>query len=200
MRRWMRIVGTGLVAGGLMLGMASAQEEGRERGKREFGGREGLRRPEGGGPGGPGTAAMMIDMLIRRAAAQAPELRAEGERLGQLGEEVRRQIEDLRGQLGARPAEGEAPKEVPAEAQEKLKEIAARVVDEWIAYQEKLIDTMRTNREKTVEQVSKGLVQATLRGPGEGFGGFRGPGAEGGERRRPEGGAKRGRRPEGGRE
>ncbi|MBM4049110.1 MAG: hypothetical protein FJ279_28755 [Planctomycetes bacterium] len=212
MRSWMKVVGTGLVVGGLMLGMASAQEEGRDRGKREgagreAGGREGFRRPEGGGPPG-GMAAMMLDMLIRRSLAQAPELRQENERLAQLGEEVRRQMEELRGQIGgARPAEGEAPKEVPADVQAKLKELAQRVVDEWIAYQEKQIDLMRTNRDKAVEAVSKGLVQAALRGPGEGpggfrpggEGGFRRPGAEGGgfggERRRPEGGEERGKGP-----
>jgi len=216
MRSWMKVVGTGLVVGGLMLGMASAQEEGRDRGKREGAGREGFRRPEGGGPpgmGGPGMAGMMLNMLIQRAAFQAPELRPENERLAQLGEEVQRQLQELRGQLGgARPAEGEAPKEVPADTQAKLKELAQRVVDEWLAHQEKQIDLIRTNRDKAVEAVSKGLVQAALRGPGEGFGGFR-PGGEGGfrrpggdaggfggERRRPEGGDERGRRPEGGRE
>jgi len=211
MRSWMKVVGTGLVVGGLMLGMASAQEEGRDRGKREGAGREGFRRPEGGGPpgmGGPGFALMRLNMLISSAAAQSPELRAESERVMQLGEEVRRQLEELRGQIGgARPAEGEAPKEVPADVQAKLKELAQRVVDEWIAYQEKQIDLMRTNRDKAVEAVSKGLVQAALRGPGEGpggfrpggEGGFRRPGAEGGgfggERRRPEGGEERGKGP-----
>jgi hypothetical protein len=198
-----------------MLGMASAQEEGRDRGKREFGGREGFRRPEGGGPpgmGGGGMGGMMLNMLIMRAAAQKPEVRQDIERWGQFAGEVRKQLDELKPQLGAaKPAEGAAPaeggavpKELPADVQAKLKELSQRILDEWLAYQDKLVDTVRTNREKAVDVISKELVQAALRGP-EGFGprpggegGFRRPGAEGGgfggERRRPEGGEERGKR------